>query len=367
MPPVTLGRLAELVQGRLIGDASLPISGIAPIREARSGQVTFMAHVRHLRDLAATKASAVLVGAGHAEQARASGGGGALVVVEDPYFAMCQVMRHFYRPVAAQPGVSPHAAVSPHATVGRDVTIHPYVVVDDRAVIGDRVVLHAGCYVGADATIGEESLIYPRVTILERVQVGRRVIIHSGSVIGSDGFGYAFHEGEHLKIPQVGTVVIEDDVELGANVTVDRATLGQTVIGRGTKVDNLVQIAHNVTIGERSVIVAQAGISGSTTIGRGVVLAGQVGVVGHVTIGDGARVGAQSGVSKDVPPGRDVSGSPAVEHRQYLAIYATLPHLPEFRKRLHRLEEELHELQQQLQPSGRASRRARRPPRRRRA
>ncbi|MEW6325854.1 MAG: UDP-3-O-(3-hydroxymyristoyl)glucosamine N-acyltransferase, partial [Nitrospirota bacterium] len=321
----TLRELAALVGGRVIGDDSLLISGIAPLREARSGQITFFSNPRYADDLAATKASAVVLNARHAETAPAAA---ARLVVDDPYYGMCQIVRHFYvRPYEAA-GVSPMASIGREATLGADVSIHPFAVVGDRAVIGDRVTLHPGCYVGPGAVIGDDSLLHPNVTVLERVRIGRRVIIHSGTVVGSDGFGYAFHQGEHRKIPQVGTVVIEDDVELGANVTVDRATLGETVIGRGTKIDNLVQIAHNVTIGERSIIVAQAGVSGSTSVGRGVILAGQVGVVGHLSIGDRVRVGAQSGVARDVPAGRDVSGSPAIDHRQWLAVQATLPHLP---------------------------------------
>jgi UDP-3-O-[3-hydroxymyristoyl] glucosamine N-acyltransferase len=327
--------------------------------------VTFLANPRYAADVRVTRASAVILGP-RVDQSRLPD---ALVrvVVDDPSYGMCLVVRHFYQQPHRPTGVSPMASIGEGAVLGADVSIHPFVVIGDRAVIGDRVTLFPGCYVGPETVVGDDALCYPNVTIRERVRIGRRVIIHSGTVVGSDGFGYAFHGGEHHKIPQVGTVVIEDDVELGANVTVDRAALGQTVIGRGTKVDNLVQIAHNVTIGERSVIVAQAGISGSTAIGRGVVLAGQVGVVGHISVGDGARVGAQSGVSRDVPAGEDVSGSPAIGHRQWLAVQATMPRLPEMRRQLRRLEEELHALQQQLQGPRRAvarrrtgSRRARR-------
>ncbi len=351
-----LAQLAELVGGRILGDSSLPITGIATIHDAQPGQITFLTNSRYVREAAATNASAVIVGAKLSDRA-----GGAMpatlarLVAEDPYYAVCQVIRHFHPQPYRSAGVSPLASIGQGVTMGDEVSIHPYVVIADRAVIGNRVTLYPGCYIGREAVIGDDALLYPNVTIREEVRVGCRVIIHSGTVVGSDGFGYAPYRGEHHKIPQVGTVVIEDDVELGANVSVDRATLGRTVIGRGTKVDNLVQIAHNVTIGERSIIVAQAGISGSTSIGRGVVLAGQVGVVGHVTVGDGARVGAQSGVSRDIPPGQDVSGSPAIEHRLWLTIQAILPHLPDFRKRLHRLEEELHALQRPIQKTRRSA------------
>jgi len=357
--PATLLRdLADLVGGRVVGDPSIVITGIAPIREASAGQIAFLSNPRYAAELATTRASAVILSPRH-ETAPAPPAL-ARVIVDDPYYGMSQVIRHFHDRPWQPTGVSPLASVGPAVTMGLEVSIHPFVVIGDRAVIGDRVTLCPGCYVGEEAVIGDDSLLYPNVTVRERVRLGRRVIIHSGTVVGSDGFGYAFHGGQHHKIPQVGTVIIEDDVELGANVSVDRATLGQTVIGRGTKVDNLVQIAHNVTIGERSIIVAQAGISGSTSLGKGVVLAGQVGVVGHLTIGDGVRVGAQSGVAQNVPPGQDLSGSPAIPHRQWLAVQATLPHLPDIRRRLHRLEEELDALQRQTEQPRRAAKPARR-------
>ena len=343
--PTSLRQLADLVGGRVFGDPSLMITGIAPIREATAGQITFLSNPKYTGELTTTRASAVILG--HRHEAATVPPALARIIVDDPYYGMCLVIRHFHDRPFHPTGVSPLASIGQAVTMGRDVSVHPFVVIGDRAVIGDRVTIHPGCYIGDEAVIGDESLLHPNVTVRERVRLGRRVIIHSGTVVGSDGFGYAFHGGEHHKIPQVGTVIIEDDVELGSNVSVDRATMGQTVIGRGTKVDNLVQIAHNVTIGERSLIIAQAGISGSTTLGKGVVLAGQVGVVGHLTIGDGVRVGAQSGVAQSVPAGQDLSGSPAIAHRQWLSVQATLPHLPDIRRRLHRLEEELHALQRQ--------------------
>jgi len=359
-----LRQLADLIGGRLVGDPSLVITGIAPIREAAAGQIAFLSNPRYVAELALTRASAVILGPRH-EAAPAPPALGR-IIVDDPYYGMCQVIRHFYDRPVEPTGVSPLASIGQAVILGRQISIHPFVVIGDRAVIGDRVTLHPGCYIGEEAVIGDDALLHPNVTVRERVRLGRRVIIHSGTVVGSDGFGYAFHGGQHHKIPQVGTVIIEDDVELGSNVSVDRATLGQTVIGRGTKVDNLVQIAHNVTIGERSIIVAQAGISGSTTLGKGVVLAGQVGVVGHLTIGDGVRVGAQSGVAQSVPSGQDLSGSPAIPHRQWLAVQATLPQLPDIRRRLHRLEEDVHALQRQITRPRRATKSAK-PARRRRA
>jgi UDP-3-O-[3-hydroxymyristoyl] glucosamine N-acyltransferase len=214
--------------------------------------------------------------------------------------------------------------------------------------VGDRVTLLAGVSIGADVGIGDDALVYPNVVVSDGCSIGCRVILHSGVVIGSDGFGFATRNGRHEKILQVGRAVIEDDVELGANVCVDRAALGVTRVKRGTKVDNLVQIAHNVVVGDDSLIVAQAGISGSSELGRGVVLAGQVGVVGHLTIGDGAMVGAQSGVAADLPAGQVVSGSPAIPHQTWLRVQAILPTLPELRRTIKRLEARVAELEQRL-------------------
>jgi UDP-3-O-[3-hydroxymyristoyl] glucosamine N-acyltransferase len=226
-------------------------------------------------------------------------------------------------------GISTQAAIDPTVKLGAGVAIGPFAVIENGAVIGDGTVIYSGCFIGANSKVGKNSILYPNVVIREEITVGDRAIIHSGTVLGSDGYGFATIEGKHQKIPQIGRVVVEDDVEIGANVTVDRATTGETRIGAGTKIDNLVHIAHNVRIGRDCLIVAQVGISGSTTIGNRVTLAGQVGVVGHVHIGDGAIITAQSGIMNDVAPGEVLFGSPARLHREAMKLQAIFGKLPE--------------------------------------
>ena len=340
--PATLAALAAHVGGALVGNDA-PVTGVAGIREAEPGHVTFLANSRYLADLARTRASAVVIAKAHASS------GIARIEVDDPYHAFSRIVRWFHERPYEPGGISSLASLAADAVVGRDPTIGPFVSVGCRARLGDRVTLLAGVAIGDDVTIGDDTLVYPNVTIREGSSIGRRVILHSGVVIGSDGFGFATHNGRHEKILQVGRVLIEDDVELGANVCVDRAALGVTWIKRGTKVDNLVQIAHNVVIGEDSLIVAQAGISGSSELGRGVVLAGQVGVVGHLTIGDGTMVGAQSGVAADLPAGQVVSGSPAIPHTTWLRVQAALPMVPEMRKTIKRLEARVAELEKRME------------------
>lgn len=232
-------------------------------------------------------------------------------------------------------------------SLGKGAFVGPLAIIEDNVKIGKRVQIRAGVFVGEGSEIGDETLLYPNVTILEGVKIGKRVIIHSGTVIGSDGFGFAPHKGRHYKIPQVGGVIIEDDVEFGANCTVDRAVLGQTIIGRGTKIDNLVQIGHNVTIGNDTILVSQVGISGSAKIGHHVTLAGQVGVSGHLSIGDHVVVGGKSGVTKDISPKQLVSGFPPVPHKDWLKREAAVRHLPELKKQVKVLSEKIAQLEMQ--------------------
>jgi UDP-3-O-[3-hydroxymyristoyl] glucosamine N-acyltransferase len=228
--------------------------------------------------------------------------------------------------------------------LGQDVSIAPLTFVGDRVRIGDRTTIMAGCVLGQEVTIGADALIYPNVTILDRCRLGNRVIVHSGTVIGADGFGFVPLPTGFHKIPQLGTVVIEDDVEIGANCTIDRAALGETRIGKGVKIDNLVQVAHNVLIGDHSIIVAQAGIAGSAKLGKGVALGGQAGIVGHIELGDRVQVGAQAGVTHSLPPGQVVLGSPARPHREFSTINAHLSKLPEIYQRLKQLEERVNRM-----------------------
>jgi UDP-3-O-[3-hydroxymyristoyl] glucosamine N-acyltransferase len=339
---LALQEIAELVHGTISGDPHLRIRGIASIEEAEPGEITFLANPKYASKAMLTRASAMIV------RSKIDGVSCAFLIVQDPYFAFTRLLSYFHPPRRYPAEVDSRAAIGQGVVLGTDVSIGPFVTVEDRAKIGDRVRIGAGVFVGEGSEIGEDSLIYPNVTIREGVKIGKRVIIHSGTVIGSDGFGFAPHKGRYHKIPQVGGVIIEDDVELGANVTVDRATLGNTIVGAGTKVDNLVQIGHNVVIGADSILVAQVGISGSSKIGRHVTLAGQVGVAGHLTIGDQVIVGGKSGVTKDIPAGENVSGFPPLPHKEWLKAQATFPHLPEMRERIRALEKEVEALRERI-------------------
>jgi UDP-3-O-[3-hydroxymyristoyl] glucosamine N-acyltransferase len=336
---ILLRELAERVGAQVIGDPSLPIEGVAGIKEARQGEITFVSNPRYIEALRTTQASAVIVSKPMKDLPLA------WLVVKDPYYAFCKIVTYFHQKPYQPTGIHPLASIGPNVKLGSDLSIYPFARVEDGAIIGNRVTLYPGVYIGEGSSIGDDSILYANVSIREKVKIGCRVIIHGGAVIGSDGFGFATHGGRHHKIPQVGIVVVGDDVEIGANVTVDRAALGKTVIGRGTKIDNLVQIAHNVTIGEDSLLVAQVGISGSTQLGNRVTLAGQVGLAGHLTIGDNVVVGAKSGVIRDVSSNDRVSGIFALPHRTWLEVQASLPYLPEFRKRLKVLEDKLANLE----------------------
>lgn len=343
---VTLDAVAKAIDGIVVGDGSVEITGVAGIREAREGDLTFLANPRYEAYLDQTRASAVIVADNHRSCAKP------LIQNANPYLAFLKAVRFFQgegpRPA---PGAHPSAVVAPGAVLAPSASVGPCAVVEAGASIGARSVVHAGCYVGVGAKIGEDCLLYPNVTLREDCELGNRVIVHSGTVIGSDGFGFVRDGEVYRKLPQVGNVVVEDDVELGACVTIDRATTGTTRIGAGTKVDNLVQIAHNVQIGPCCIIVAQVGISGSTTLGDHVVLAGQVGVVGHIEIGAGAMVGAKSGVSNSVEPGEKVFGYPARPVAQSKRIEASLRHLPELIQTVRKLKRRVEELEGPCAPT----------------
>jgi UDP-3-O-[3-hydroxymyristoyl] glucosamine N-acyltransferase len=335
---LTLRDLAERVGGEIVGDGSVVLSGVSGIREARAGQLTFLANPKYERYLSSTAATAVIVSPSY----RSVSSRAQLLVCENAYGAFAKAMALFAPPEPpVEPGVDPSAVVSPSARIGEGVAVGPHVTVGAGASVGEGTRIDAGTFLGPGVTVGRGCTIRPNVTLTAACTLGDRVIVHSGSVIGSDGFGFAREGCFHLKVPQIGTVVVEDDVEIGANVCVDRATVGATRIGRGTKIDNLVQIGHNVVIGEDAIIVAQVGISGSTRIGDGVVLAGQVGVAGHIEIGDGAVVGAQSGVTRPVPAGLKVSGYPAQNHAVSKRILACVQQLPALFRRVRRLEQAL--------------------------
>ena len=296
---LTLQEIATLCGGELIGDPNQEIAGAASLAEAVPGEISFYSDPRYGPLLRKTRASAVFVPPGFADAVSI-----AQIRVENPPKAFEQLVIKFGpKPFAYAPGIHPTAVIDPSAQLGARVSIQPNVVIEADVKIGDGTVVGAGTFVGHESSIGNSCLIYPRVTIRERSRIGSSVIIHSGTVIGADGFGFEFVEGQHRKIPQLGIVQIDDDVEIGANTTIDRARFGRTWIQEGVKIDNLVQVAHNVVIGKHSVIAAQSGISGSTRVGERVQMGGQVGIVGHVTLADGTMIGAQSGVSKDIPGG----------------------------------------------------------------
>jgi UDP-3-O-[3-hydroxymyristoyl] glucosamine N-acyltransferase len=295
----TLKELAAMCAGELLGDPAQEIKGAASLAEAVPGEVTFFADPRYAALLRKTQASVVFVPRDFSESIAA-----ATIRVENPAKAFEQVVFKFApKPISFVPGIHSTALIDSSVRLGARVSIQPYAVIEAGTVIGDETVIGAGTYVGCESTIGDQTTIYANVTIRERTRIGSRVIIHGGAVIGADGFGFEFVNGRHEKIKQLGIVQIDDDVEIGANTTIDRARFGRTWIQEGVKIDNLVQVAHNVVIGKHSIIVAQAGISGSTRVGERVTMAGQVGISGHVEIGDGTIIAAQSGVSKDIRGG----------------------------------------------------------------
>jgi UDP-3-O-[3-hydroxymyristoyl] glucosamine N-acyltransferase len=342
---LTLQELAGQVGGDVVGDGSTEISGVAGIREAGPGDLTFISNPRYARYAAETKASALVVS--RDDGLKPAPGGASLLVVDNPYDAFARIMGLFAPPGdSVDDGTHASAVVSQTATLGERVAVGANAVIEDGAVVGDGTAIHAGVFVGRSVTIGRDTTLYPNVTVRHGCEIGDRVIIHSGTVIGSDGFGFALSECGHTKVPQIGNVVIENDVEIGSNTCIDRGTLGSTRVCRGSKVDNLVQIAHNVVVGEDSVVVAQVGVSGSTVLGRGVVLAGQAGLVGHIEIGDGAVVGAQAGVTRSIPPGERVSGYPARRHAEAKRIYAHTENLPKLNAKVKGLESRVAKLEE---------------------
>jgi UDP-3-O-[3-hydroxymyristoyl] glucosamine N-acyltransferase len=329
-----LAEFSKIVHGAIHGDPDIEIQGAAGVREATEGDITFVSSPQFLKYLGESKASCVIV------REPIEGLSITQLVVSNPYYAFAKALESLFPSRTIERGISDRATVSGKALIGNDVAILPFAFVSDDVSIADGTILYPGVFIGEHTRIGKNCVIYPNVTIRENVRIGDRVIIHSGTVIGSDGFGYVFEGGAHYKIPQVGGVVVEDDVEIGANVTIDRATIGDTVIGTGTKIDNLVQIAHNVKIGEKSLLIAQVGIAGSSEIGSFVTLAGQVGIADHTSIESGTMLGAQAGTSGRLSKGV-YSGSPAIPHRNWLRSQALFAKLPEMNKKMRELEERL--------------------------
>lgn len=332
----TLKEVASIIEGEIIGDENIVVTGICGIKEAKEGDLTFVANSRYLPLMSHTRASAIITSRDVKTAPKA------IIRTENPSLAFAKMVSLLAPNDVRRPkGIHPTAVIGDKVKIGKNVAIDPYVVIEDNVEIKDNTILYAGVYVGYHTKIGRDCIIYPYVIIRERVTIGNKVVIHGGTVIGSDGFGFSTVQGVHHRIPQIGTVIIEDDVEIGANVTIDRARFDKTIIKKGTKIDNLVQIAHNVSIGENSIIVAQSGISGSTNIGKNVTIAGQSGVIGHISIGDNVVVAAQSGVTKSIPSNTCVSGYPAIPHVLAKKIHAFTKNLPELFKKVKQLEKEI--------------------------
>lgn len=326
--------IARFVEGRLEGGGDPDITGVAPLDRAGPADLSFLAHPRYGAYVDASKAGLLLVPPALEERVADR----IRIVVPDVHRALAALLPRLYPPAPREPGVHPTAVIGRGVSLGADVAVAAYAVIGAGARIGDRAVIGAHAVIGEASDVAEDVVIHPHVTLYPQTRVGARSILHSGVRAGVDGFGYVWTGGAHRKVPQVGRCEIGEDVEIGANATIDRGSVGSTEIGRGTKIDNLVHIAHNVRIGEDSVIVAQVGIAGSTTIGNRVTLAGQAGVPGHVNVGDGATVAAQAGVFGDVPAGEVYSGYPARPHRESLRAQAALARLPKLLERIRRLE-----------------------------
>jgi UDP-3-O-[3-hydroxymyristoyl] glucosamine N-acyltransferase len=342
----TLGEVAAAVGGRIVGDPSLKLTGVQGLSEASSSDLSWVSDERRSAQARESRAGALLAAS------ERDAAGKPAVITAAPGLALASWLELWRAPSKPRPGVSPRAHVHATARLAKGVSVSPGAVVEAGAVVGAGSVLGAGSFVGREAMLGEACVLHPNSAVLERCRLGARVVLHAGAVVGSDGFGYLWDGERHRKVPQLGIVRVEDDVEIGANATVDRATLGETVIGRGTKIDNLVQVGHNVVVGEHSILCGQAGIAGSTRIGRRVTLAGQVGVSDHVSIGDGAIATGQAGIVRgaSIEPGAVVSGMPTMPHRDFLRSASWYARLPELARRVERLEKTSREAAEEEEP-----------------
>ncbi len=338
----TLKEIARLTGGRVEGDPGTAISGIAGIEHAGPGDITFVANPKYAAHIETTAASAVVC-SGDVSSEKTN-----LLKVDNPYLAYAKILRSFYPPPPEPGTIDDSARIGENVILGSEVTVYPFVYIGEGSVIGDGATLYPHCFIGKGVTVGEGCLLHPNVTVRDGCILGRRVIVHAGTVIGSDGFGFAKDGAQYYKIPQLGIVQIDDDVEIGACNTIDRAAMNRTWIKRGTKTDNLVHIAHNVTVGEDSVLVAQVGISGSTVLGDRVTMAGQSATVGHISIGDDVIIGARGAASSDIPAGQVVSGAPHMPHKQWLKSIRVFQKLPEMRKTINELGRKVEQLESEL-------------------
>ncbi|HEY3054461.1 MAG TPA: UDP-3-O-(3-hydroxymyristoyl)glucosamine N-acyltransferase [Thermoanaerobaculia bacterium] len=337
MAEVTLGEIADFVGGKFEGVRDARVDGVAPLSEATESQISFLSNPRYAPQLESTRAAAVLV------EKSLDTNSARYIRVENPYYAMARVVTRWFAQRPMPSGISPLASIAKSAKLGANVAVGPFVTIADRVVVGDNVKIFQAVSIEAESMIGEDTIIYPLVSIYYRSTIGKRCIIHSGAVIGADGYGFATEGGRHHKIPQIGVVRIEDDVEIGAGTTIDRAALGETLIGEGTKIDNLVQIGHNVKVGKHCLLVSQAGIAGSTELGDYVVMAGQAGASGHLKIGAEAQIAAKSAVFEDVPEKTKVRGIPAIAWRDYSRREVWLNRISELARRIDELEKKLGE------------------------
>ena len=335
----TLQELAAYLGGRVYGDPSVVITGLGTLDDAGDGQITFLANPKYASKVATTGAAAVILPPGAENHGRNA------IEVANPYLAFAKLLTLFTSRPRVAGGIMEGAFVAATARIGDGATVYPGAFVGDNVKIGERATIYPGATLYPGVVLGDDVTLHAGVTVREGCRIGSRVTIHNGTVIGCDGFGYAPDGPGWYKIPQIGIVVIEDDVEIGSNTVIDRAALEATVVRRGTKIDNLVQIAHNCVIGENCMIVSQVGISGSTKLGNHVTVGGQVGIVGHLTVGDNVMIGAQSGVSGSVPAGQVLSGSPAIPHRDWLKASTIFSRLPGMRKTIADLEKRLAELE----------------------
>lgn len=331
---MTLKEIASVVGGTVVGDENIEITGLDNIEGAGEHDLTFAVEP-HIEAAKESRAAAVMLPDGTADFPKAA------IHVAEPRAAFAKLLEIFTPKLDIPVGVSDKAHIGKDVKIGANVRIMPFAMVDDHAVIGDNVTLYPHTYIGQYAEIGDDSVIYSSATVREHCRVGRRCVVHSSAVIGSDGFGFTTKDGVHTKVPQVGNVVLEDDVEIGAHDGIDRAAMGSTVIGQGTKIDNLVHIGHNCKIGANCLIVAQTGISGSTTVGHNVTFGGQVGTVGHINIGANSVYAARSGIIGDMPEGVFCAGFPVQSHTEWLRMQATMKHLPELHKKIKQLEKKL--------------------------
>lgn len=321
MPSVSLGEIVDFIGGHYAGTRDLLITTVAPLADATADQLSFLSNRKYASQLAQTNAGAILV------PKNLEGENDRWIRVDDPYFAIAQIMTRWFGARPMPKGLSPKASIDPSAKLGTNVAVGHFATIGENVVIGNNVTIFQGTSIEADSAVGDDCIVYPNVVIYDGTRIGQRCIIHAGVVIGSDGYGFAMHDGKHHKIPQIGIVRIEDDVEIGAGTTIDRAALGETVIGEGTKIDNLVQIGHNVKIGKHCLLVSQVGIAGSTELGDYVSVAGQSGFSGHLKIGHRVQVAAKSAVLEDVPDDTKVMGSPALPFNEFARRRAALKRL----------------------------------------